>query len=385
MEHLIGQLIAADERFCHQVTETFANVGSSDPSWTEKVCAMAAAKDGSLQLGFGLGKYVNRNVMDAYAGISRGVEQITVRASRRLSPEPELTVIGPIRYEVIEPLQTIRFALEPNDVQPIAFDWRFEGVVPARTEDRTHLRTGYRVSADLVRFHQIGVCSGWIDIDGERHEMDPDTWVSTRDHSWGVRYGVGAEPTDVEPRTSAPGSTYHFMWSPMLMERTDGSRYGIFLNFGFAAGPGYEHKEVMGGIEHPDGAFEPVRAIDPDLTYDPTNRRLRGGALILTMTDGSTRRLGVEVVSDTGFHLGTGLYFGFDGHHHGEWRGELNTDGESIADCSEPAAARRVHQIRDTVVSITDPVGGGVGVGNWQPMITGGFPELGLDAESSFT
>ena len=73
MEHLIGQLIPADEQFCHQVTETFANVGSSDPSWTEKVCAMAAAKDGSLQLGFGLGKYVNRNVMDAYAGISRGV------------------------------------------------------------------------------------------------------------------------------------------------------------------------------------------------------------------------------------------------------------------------------------------------------------------------
>ena len=67
MEQQIGQLVAADEQFCHQVTETFANVGSSDPSWTEKVCAMAAAKDGSLQLGFGLGKYVNRNVIDAYA------------------------------------------------------------------------------------------------------------------------------------------------------------------------------------------------------------------------------------------------------------------------------------------------------------------------------
>ena len=73
------------------------------------------------------------------------------------------------------------------------------------------------------------------------------------------------------------------------------------------------------------------------------------------MADGTTRRLDVEVVSDTGFHLGTGLYFGFDGHHHGEWRGELHADGERIADCSEPATARRVHQIRDTVVRITDP------------------------------
>ena len=70
------------------------------------------------------------------------------------------------------------------------------------------------------------------------------------------------------------------------------------------------------------------------------------------------------MVSDTGFHLGAGLYFGFDGHHHGEWRGELHVDGERIADCSTPETARRLHQIRDTVIRVRDPVGGGDGVGN---------------------
>src|SRR5829696_7869426 len=84
MTNPIGPLTAADEGFCHQIVDTFAVVGSTDPSWTEKVCASAMARDGSLQLGFGLGKYNNRNVMDAYAGVSRGVEQITVRSSRRL-------------------------------------------------------------------------------------------------------------------------------------------------------------------------------------------------------------------------------------------------------------------------------------------------------------
>ena len=49
-----GPLTAADERFHHQVADTFATVGTSDPSWTEKVCAMAMARDGSLQIGFGL-------------------------------------------------------------------------------------------------------------------------------------------------------------------------------------------------------------------------------------------------------------------------------------------------------------------------------------------
>src|SRR5688572_22692498 len=203
MTNPIGRLTPQDEGFNHQIIDTFAVVSQSDLSWTEKVCAMAAARDGSLQLGFGLGKYNNRNVMDAYAGISRGVEQITVRSSRALGSTPNVTTIGPIRYEIVEPLRQIRFVLEPNEVQPIAFDWLFEAAVPPVFEDRTHMRAGNRVSAELARFHQIGRCSGWVDVDGERTELSPETWVSTRDHSWGVRYGVGLAPQDVEP-TAGP-------------------------------------------------------------------------------------------------------------------------------------------------------------------------------------
>src|SRR6185437_8277483 len=110
----IGPLTPLDEQFCHQVVDTLAVVGNSDPSWTEKVCAMAAARDGSLQIGFGMGKYPNRNVIDAYAGVSRGVEQITVRGSRELASAPTESVIGPIRYEIVEPLEAVRFVLEPN-------------------------------------------------------------------------------------------------------------------------------------------------------------------------------------------------------------------------------------------------------------------------------
>jgi hypothetical protein len=73
-----------------------------------------------------------------------------------------------------------------------------------------------------------------------------------------------------------------------------------------------------------------------------------------------------------------------DGHHHGEWRGELHVDGERIDDCSTPEAARRLHQIRDTVVHVVDPVGGAEGWGNCQPIITGGDAALGLDEAGSF-
>jgi hypothetical protein len=375
----IGPLLAADEGFNHQIADTFAIVGTSDPAWTEKVCAMAMARDGSLQLGFGLGRYPNRNVLDAYAATSRGPEQTTVRASRILAAAPESTAVGPIRYEVVEPLRRVRFVLEPNEVQPIAFDIEFDSVVPPKLEERSHLRDQYRVSADLVRYHQTGVASGWVEVDGVRTEIDPEEWVSTRDHSWGVRYDVGPPATDRGDTNAFPaGVGFMMIWLPALMERPDGSRYAVHLHFTLVQMPGFEQKTVTAGIEHPDGTVEELVDLRPDLRFDPDNRRLLGGTVTGVMADGSERPFGIEVLGDTGVQLGAGLYFGLDGHHHGEWRGELHLDGERIADCRTPENARRLHQIRDTAVRVTDPVGGGVGWGNCQPIAAGPWPALGL-------
>jgi hypothetical protein len=380
----IGPLGAGDEWFHHQIVDTVAVVGTSDLAWTEKVCAMAMAKDGSLQLGFGLGKYTNRNVMDAYSGVSRGTEQLTVRMSRRLSDAPELLGGGPIRYEIIEPLHKIRFMLEPNDTQPIAFDWMFESRLPSMVEERTHNRAVFRVASELVRYHQIGTCTGWVEVDGERTEMTSDTWVSTRDHSWGVRYDVGEPAGDLEPGRSLDGGQFQFFWSPVLMERADGSNYGLFFNVAKTLFTGFLQKNVTAIIEQPDGTVEHIVDVEQDFTYDTSNRRLLGGRIIATMADGAERIFGVEVLGDTGFHLGAGLYFGWNGHHHGEFRGPLVVEGERIADCTDPDMARKLHQIRDTTVRITDESENAVGYGNMQPIIVGEWPELGLSAESSF-
>ena len=70
-------------------------------------------------------------------------------------------------------------------------------------EERTHLRQQFRVMSELVRYHQTGTASGWIELDGERTRSTPRRWVSTRDHSWGVRYDVGVPPADVEPRRAS--------------------------------------------------------------------------------------------------------------------------------------------------------------------------------------
>ncbi len=381
-----GPLVAADEWFGHQIVETHAHVAESDRAWTEKVCAMAAARDGSLSVGFGIGKYTNRNVFDGYAAVSRGKEQWTVRASRRLSDEPERLGAGPLNYAVAQPLQRVTFSCAPNDIVPIAFEFTFDAVTPAVLEarDRQRARRGYRRDADVLRYHQIGLASGWVDVDGARVNITHDTWFSTRDHSWGVRHDVGVPLTDVEGGSAPSELSFRFSWSPMLLARDDGTRYGIHHQHRELRIFGYEEKQFEGTVERDDGRVEPIASVRPALRFDPVNRRVLGGTLHFTMPDGRDRPVTVEALGDTGVHLGAGLYFGFDGHHHGEWRGAHHVDGEHIADCTTPHAARRLHQIRDAVMRVDDPVGGGRGWCNLQTTMAGGWPDEGLDAESSF-
>lgn len=378
-----GHLVPEDELLVHQVTETFASVGQSDRSWTEKVWATAFSRKGDLQVDFGLGVYPNRGVLDGFAGVSRGVEQWTVRASRELGRDGR-PVVGPLAYRVDEPLRRVTFALAENDVLPLSFSCTFIGSVPAALEDRELRRSadGRRIDSDIVRFHQIGTAEGWVRLDGERTEFDA-SWVSTRDRSWGVRYMIGAPPADL-PRLRRPrGGGSLTIWAPVLCERADGSRYGLHLYYHCDSGPGRHRVEVQGGVEDADGRT-PFRAVEPALRFDPGNRRLLGGVLSAVTDDGQPRPLTVTTLGATGFQLGAGLYFGLDGQWHGQWRGPLHVEGEHTPDCSAPEAARRLHQIRDCIVWVDDPVGGGTGWGNMQTIATGAPAGTDLADNGSF-
>jgi hypothetical protein len=369
MTSSIGPLVNADEFFNHQIVETHASVLQSDPSWAEKVCGMVAARDGSLSIGFGFGKYVNRNVVDAYGGVSRGVEQWTVRASRALDSAVNNIDVGPLRYEVIEPLKQVRVRLDATDQQPIAFDLLLDGLLPCTLEDREDRRTltGYRHSANQIRYHQTGVASGWIELQGQRHQVTPEDWVMTRDHSWGLRPGVGAPLSDLQADpVDAIAPRILAIWNPLLFRNPDGSHYGFHQYYLLYAGEGWQHEKVQGGFEYPDGRREGLRRIEPRLQFNPDNQRLLGGEVELTMMDGSHRLLHLQVQGDTGFHLGAGLYHGLDGHFHGQWRGPLLVEGEYCADCSSPAAVARLNQFRDALVKVFDPLTGATGWGNCQ-------------------
>ncbi|MGI8755948.1 MAG: hypothetical protein ACR2MB_08825 [Acidimicrobiales bacterium] len=381
-----GPLVAADELLNHQIADTFAVVAESDRAWTEKVCATAYARDGSLQLAFGLGTYVNRGVSDAYAGVCRGDEQWTVRSSSARSPSTDRISIGPIHYEVLDPMEAVRFRLEANDIVPVSFEWTFRRVAPAALEHREQHRSlgGARVDADVVRYHQTGTADGWVDVDGERIDLTTASWVSTRDHSWGVRYQVGAPVTDAAPPERISGFASFSLWMPALLERADGSQVAMHVYLQRRTGDGRTSVEAQGAMEHADATLEPFVSIDADLQFQDDNRRLLGGVLHTRSGDGTERHFVVEAPSDTGFHLGAGLYFGFEGRHHGQWQGPLEVTGEHVTDCGDPTVARRLHQHRDCVVHLHEEAAGLRGWGNAQTIVIGAHPEMGCTRAASF-
>jgi hypothetical protein len=376
----IGALHGADEGLNHQIVDTFATLAESDLAWTEKLWTSIARIDGTLQLDFGLGKYHNRGIVDGFGGISRGREQWTVRGSRELQSAPEVSGVGPIHYEIIDPLHRVRVRLEPNDVLPISFDVELSGVTPPFFEDRNLVRNRRteRIDINVVRYHQGGWASGTVTVDGETHQIRPDEWFGFRDHSWGVRQSVGLPPTDLinSPSSAAsPPARGGMKWTPSFFRRPDGTYYetAIFLAEG-------EWGYASGYLNESDGSQARVRSIDTDISYDPRTRFVRGGELHLTMESGEQRVIEVETLGDSGFFLRTAGYGQWKGHVHGAWQGPLHVDGEYIPDCWDDEHLRTLGQFRDTPIRVRE--GSAVGYGIMESILRGVWPELGLGAES---
>ena len=89
---------------------------------------------------------------------------------RRIRRAP---IVGPIHYRVVEPLRAIQVSLDATEHAPIAFDVELRGDFDAALEDPWPDRSpdGYRVTHNVLRYHQIGVASGWVEVDGETHRV----------------------------------------------------------------------------------------------------------------------------------------------------------------------------------------------------------------------
>jgi hypothetical protein len=178
-------LSSMDDYPLHQLAEPIRHVGTSDRNFYDRYYFNLHASSDELFMVMGLGQYPNLAVQDAFAVVRRGERHLVVRASRELGDRSD-TSVGPFRVEVLEPLEKIRFLLEPSE-HGIACDLVWEGAIPAFLEPRQYLRRHGRVLFDTQRFAQTGCWSGTLEVAGERFTVTPDRWKGTRDRSWGIR------------------------------------------------------------------------------------------------------------------------------------------------------------------------------------------------------
>jgi hypothetical protein len=380
----IAPLTAADELFNHQIVNTHAAVGTADRGWTEKAWFTLMRKDGQLQVSFGLGKYANRNVMDGFAGIQQGTQQRTVRASRVLAPKFDDLAVGPLSCAVVEPLNAIRIALAENDAQPIRFDLTFHATMPAFFEKRDVVVHGGRIASDVIRFHQPGTVSGWIEIDGERIAVEPEEWFGFRDRSWGIREHVGLDPTDLVPGTiggtgvNKAGLAYHFNWLVSKIDRPDGSSYDLayyFRDFGGDGPPEF----FSGYINESDGRQIPILHLYPEIDYRQSDKGAMAGRVTAILAGPGKQMIErvfeIEAINpEMGFRLLPGMYGAWKGQIHGSFKGEDFLDGECIDDVNAPEKAAENYrwQIRDRPVRIRE--GGNSGYGDMESIILGDYP-----------
>lgn len=375
----IASLTDADEYLNHQIANTFATVGEADHSWTEKVWFTLSRKDAQLQASFGLGKYTNRNIIDGFAGIARGTEQRTIRASRILRPGIQEMAVGPLSYEVIEPFRKLRITAAKNDAQPISFDLIWTDRLPAFFEGRDVAMSNGRNSSDVVRYHQAGTVSGWIEVDGERHTVDPDEWFGFRDHSWGIREHVGTDPVDLPPHASGKiDRDYHFNWLVSQLTRPDGSKYELAYYFReFREPRGLEW--FTGYINEDSGQQSPILQVYPELTYRKSDQAVMGGKIYVLQRGAgrstTERVFEVEAINpEMGFRLNPGMYGPWKGQIHGAFKGEDFLDGECVEDVNHPDkfVANRRWEIRDRPLRIRE--GDSHGYANIESLVIGDWP-----------
>lgn len=364
--------VPLDEYPLHQAPVSLAHVASSDRNVYDRCYFNAHDRSGEIFLVTGLGFYPNLGVKDAYAAVRRGDKQWTVRCSAPLDDDRLHPQVGPYRIEVVEPLQRVRLICDADD-RGIGFDLTWEGSFPAIDEERHQMRQGRRAIIDTWRFAQVGTWSGVIRVAGDSVAVAPDTWLGTRDRSWGIRPVGEPEPAG----RSMHDDAYGFWWLYVPL------RFEQFAIVVIAQEDGNGHRTLNDAVRiWPDGRVDQLGWPRVEIDYRSGTRIPHHARLHLTERDGSPFVIDVEASCGVPLHVGCG-YGGDPEWQHGAWRCEDWVDG-SVYDFTDPAVAARMpwgvvdHVARATV---GDLVGWGLfehgTIGQHAPS---GFADLGAVA-----
>ncbi len=200
-------LTRGDDYPLHQTPEPVAYAGT-DRNFYDRYFFNGYAPDGSGFFAVALGIYPHLNIADAHFSTIRDGVQYNLHASKELGMERLDLQVGPIRVEIIEPLQKLRIVV---DGEGLKADLTFTGRAFPIEEPRFIHRIGPRTFMDYTRLTQNGHYTGWIEVDGVREDCAPGT-AGTRDRSWGVR-PVGSR--DEQPHSTGVVPGFFWQWTPI--------------------------------------------------------------------------------------------------------------------------------------------------------------------------
>jgi hypothetical protein len=316
-------LLGVDEYPFHQFADTFAAVVTSDPMWNDGHYICAANQAGTVALTSNVRLYPNNDVMDGFVCLRHDGRQYNVRVSRKLRPRMDDLRVGPLRLEIIEPLQAVRLVLE-DTAQGISLDITCHSASVPYMGPVEVRRLDGRLLSERVTYELAGECSGWVEVNGQRIDLARSTSSFFRNHSWGAQPGRGG------PRPYG---------APTPSRRITGLRQWVLFHAGDHSGfffedPNGRAASGKGAILTAD-AVVPVARVQHELEFHDGGRRVRAGTFRLTDVDAVVREYRFR---DLGwvYCQGGGYFGGFDDRlGQGVYRGAEHMEGE-VWDVSHP-------------------------------------------------
>jgi hypothetical protein len=348
-------LTRGDDFPLHQTPDPVAYSGT-DRNFYDRYFFNGYAPDGSSFFAAAFGVYPHLDVADAHFCVVRNGVQHCLHASRRLGMERMALECGPVRIEVVEPLQSLRVIV---DGEGIAADLTFTGRAFPIEEPRFTWRVGPRTVMDYTRLTQNGHYSGWIEVDGAR-EVLPGGSMGTRDRSWGVR-PIGAADPQFAGRAVPQ---FFWQWTPVNLPQ----RSLFFHLNAHADGTPWNTRAVIapdgGGAESFSEFHEPqMGCVLADGTRWPAAGALTVGGETFTLTPLSRFQM-------------RGLGYTSPKWGHGMDHGALEVEREDLDLASiDPARPDNLHV---QILCRVEGPDGEAGLGVFEQLAIGDYAPLGL-------
>ena len=358
-------LTPLDDTLWHQLPTTFDHVGTSDPRYFDRYWFAIYSGDGRVAIQITMGAYRNMNVLDGGAVMIVDGKQYNLRVSRSLNGSVD-TACGPLRITAIEPLKSFEIDIAPG-AHGLSGHLRWTCVEPAREEHPHYNRLHGREVENYRRFDQIGQASGWMECAAGRIEITD--WWSCRDHSWGVRRGMGVPEPVTGPKV-ALADKGHVM-SFLFFSTTAMSGHLLFM----ARGEDAPYTTGVVTERHNEAVHEAAKiTLQADLV--PGTRRFREARVNATFTDGTVLNLSVPARGASIAMQGLGYSGGYDdGRGLGAWRGVDHLESD-VWDVSHPAkivypdGSHKEHWHRIQPVGIAADFGGATSSGSGSMTLT---------------